>query len=591
MSRKRKNPFATTNEAQEYLEKSSENMSLQELRKEFNRLEKAVGKEEFNRILGEAIAKLGVSQEDETPYDKEALEYAEEPYDDVDMDFHDQVTTLEWIQTHPANLVCGSDSYYAELANDLCRIISTYNIQIENKNALTRELGRVLAAYFEDIVSETKVFSSMRRICIEKYGYRLPFYDCDHEDYMADHINEEDIRFLIWKTACLYGKENDKTYSPLSPGWSILAYRIFDELNARYEEAPEATRVADWLRRAFRKGDYIDIRECATWLFFRNPMTYMPGLMDSVQEEMMGIADEANLDPQMTAQLLYSTIANESWQRSMSPMGCPSKSLVSAMASEFGFDTMAKDIEEIEVRPKQIYAMSQNRKSRQLFFETSGHEKLQVERESLAKGFKADMIEYAECVLIKYRGKYLLNGALRGGDPRLKQEWEDQNILPAYEKQRKYAEEWIKTLEGKQAVCVKDLKTLYMKLDLPESRVKEFPDAKNYVVLISKELGIAVLPDMGYAFDIPGNRFFKKRAAAKDSFGELIFHNAMPQDVAFYIQNHNLLPEACIDASQGKETGHRIVQDYMAFWIGFYCELPAYGSAPRAEYYGERNTN
>lgn len=85
---------------------------------------------------------------------------------------------------------------------------------------------------------------------------------------------------------------------------------------------------------------------------------------------------------------------------------------------------------------------------------------------------------------------------------------------------------------------------------------------------------------MGYAFDIPGNRFFRKRAAAKDSFADVVFHNAMPYDVAMYLQKNNMLPEASIAASQGKEAGLRIVQDYLAFWIGFYCELPAYGTTP-----------
>ena len=56
-----------------------------------------------------------------------------------------------------------------------------------------------------------------------------------------------------------------------------------------------------------------------------------------------------------------------------------------------------------------------------------------------------------------------------------------------------------------------------------------------------------------------------------------IFHNAIPYDVARYIQEHNLLPEAKIGASQGEEVGRRIIQDYIAFWIGFYSNLPAYG--------------
>lgn len=107
------------------------------------------------------------------------------------------------------------------------------------------------------------------------------------------------------------------------------------------------------------------------------------------------------------------------------------------------------------------------------------------------------------------------------------------------------------------------------------------PGAKKYVIFLSEEMGVAVAPDFGYAFAIPDNRFFRKCRAAKDSFGQMIMHNAIPHDVAMYIQEQHLLPEACIFASQGKDVGLNIVQDYIAFWIGFYCELPAYGTAPQ----------
>ncbi len=294
--------------------------------------------------------------------------------------------------------------------------------------------------------------------------------------------------------------------------------------------------------------------------------------------------EQASLDEEFDIdtieRLTYEFFASESWQRSMSPMGCPSRTLTAAMAAEFGYDSLAKNIERIQVLPKQIYAVSQDRKSRKIFFETSDHETLEVGRECFAKGFRADLIQFAYCNLVKYKGKYPLNGVL-AGDPLLKSKWESQHSFLSFEQQASYAREWIDTLEGKQVVCVTNLTSLLKKLDLSPKPIDLHSDAKNFVVFLSKELGIAILPDMGCAFDLPGNRFFRKRAAAKDSFSEIIFNNAIPHDVALYIQDNRLLPEACIGASQGKEAGRQIVQEYMAFWIGFYCELPAYGDAPR----------
>ncbi len=569
MTKKRKNPFEGKSSFMRENPKPTEEMSFEEWTEELRTMEKALGKERFNNLLEEALQGLNNSEE-----------FDDELYDEEDAYEFDFVTSIEWSQTHPAKLVCGSDAYYAELANDLCDLILDFKIMVSEPEKLARELGRVLAAYLEDIVSDTRIFSSMREVCVQRYGYRLPFYDCEHEDYLPDHINVEDIRFLIWKSVCQLGKDEGKTYSPLAQGWSILAERIFDELNSRYEDAPEARRVYDWLRRAFRTEDYIEIREIASWLVFRNPLSYTPGLLQSFIDGMEQASLEEEFDIETIERLTYGFFASESWQRSMSPMGCPSRTFTAAMAAEFGYDSLAKDIERIQVLPKQIYSVSQDKKSRKVFFETSDHETLEVDRESFAKGFRADLIQFAYCNLVKYKGKYLLNGVL-AGDPSLKKEWENQKPMLTFEQQHKLAEEWIGILDGKQVVSVTNLNSFLKKLDFPQKSEGHLPEAENFIILISKESGIAILPDMSYAFDVPGNRFFRKRAASKDSFSEAVFNNSIPHDVAEYIQAHNLLPEACIGASQGKETGRQIVQEYMAFWIGFYCNLPAYGDAPR----------
>ena len=112
----------------------------------------------------------------------------------------DSVTASEWSMMHPTNLKCRSDQYYADLANDLCDIIHKIKLPPSAPKNLAHELGIVLSAYLEDLVSGTKVFSALRRVCKNSYGYRLPFYDCNHSDYMPDHINLEDIKFLIWAT-------------------------------------------------------------------------------------------------------------------------------------------------------------------------------------------------------------------------------------------------------------------------------------------------------------------------------------------------------------------------------------------------------
>lgn len=569
-NKKRVNPFSGN-----FRDTDSENpsdtfgkMSWKELMEELHKMEKSLGKENFRRCLNDCLDQIGDEMAaSDLSATKDGL------YDS------DIVTVSEWRSTHPEFLNCGSDQYYADLANALCDIINEFELPPNAPENLARESGIVLAAYLEDLVSGTKVFSAMRRVCMQRYGYTLPFYDCCHQDYMPDHINEEDIRFLIWATACRLGKDIDVTYSPLAMGWQLMAERIFDELNERYEEAPEARRVTDWLRVALRKEDYLKIREVAKWLVLHCPLSYMPGYLDEIYDSIQQMAFDEDIEPHNVEQITYGMLARCSWQRSMSVMGCSSQTLVGALAAEFGYDSLAEDIENIEVLPLQMYALSKDKKTGKIIFETSTYERLEVARDSFAKGFRPEEIKYAQCNLLRFKGQYLLNGML-SGEPAMRNKWENQPSLFTFEQQRAQVKEWVEILDGKQVVCVTRIQTLLNKLGFPTGDSRDVEKAKNYVALLSYELGLALLPDMGYAFDLPDNRFFRKRKAAKDSFPELIFNNAIPHDVAVYIEKNRLLPEACIRASQGKDTGRKIVQDYLAFWIGFYRQLPPYGGSP-----------
>lgn len=557
------NPFSN-NSAGSGLSPRDKEKTTAELVEELRSIEKSLGKEKFKQLLKKSLNNLA------SPHKNNREE--EEDY------WPNPVTISEWSATHPANLKCKSDEYYADLANELRKLISTFRLPPGIPSDVERELGIVLAKYLEDLVSGTKVFSAMRRVCSRKYGYPLPFYDCDHPEYMPDHLNIEDIRFLIWSTFCQLGKGCERTYSPLAPGWELIADRFFDELNSRYEEAPEAALVADWLHRAFRKEDYILIRETARWMVFSNPLTYKPGYLASIYSEM----DELRSDPEYSSeyinQIAYGVIASRSWQRSMSAMGCSSSMLVAASAAELGYDSVAAEIEKIEVLPRQIYAISRDNKTRKIIFEDSAHKRFEVRRDSFAKDFKPDRYLFGECNLVKFKEEYLLNGSLQYS-PLMKEEWETGLTLLSFEQKHAQVKQWIEMMDGKQVLCVTNIHRLLKDLGFSGEKDNNIPKAKNYIVILSFELGFTILPDMGYAFDIPGNRFFRKRKAYKESFPDIIFQNSLPFDVASYIEENHLLPEACIGASQGKETGLRIVQDYLAFWIGFYCDLPPYGNA------------
>ncbi len=115
--------------------RSTEEMSFEELTEELRTMETSLGQERFNSLMEEAILSL-----EETYGSEDELHDEDDEYD------FDLVTPIEWSQTHPAKLVCGSDAYYADLANDLCDLILDFQILVSDPGNLARELGPVLVA-------------------------------------------------------------------------------------------------------------------------------------------------------------------------------------------------------------------------------------------------------------------------------------------------------------------------------------------------------------------------------------------------------------------------------------------------------------
>lgn len=111
----------------------------------------------------------------------------------------------EWAETHPKNLTCASDKYYANLVNRLCEATVLYDIPSHLAIQATFDFACAAATYLEDLVSETHVWDSIRSLYCKTYGPWLPFYDCEHEDYLLDNVNIEDLKYLAWQTYNRWG--------------------------------------------------------------------------------------------------------------------------------------------------------------------------------------------------------------------------------------------------------------------------------------------------------------------------------------------------------------------------------------------------
>mgnify|MGYP000222972977 FL=1 len=106
-----------------------------------------------------------------------------------------QIYTNDWLKIHPYTAVQPSDSYFVNLSNKLygaCTLTTLPDI-------FRKKLSMYIAAYLEDQISELGLWQSFTAEHKRLYGRYLPFYPTN-SNYVADEINEEDIRFIIWNT-------------------------------------------------------------------------------------------------------------------------------------------------------------------------------------------------------------------------------------------------------------------------------------------------------------------------------------------------------------------------------------------------------
>ena len=155
----------------------------------------------------------------------------------------------DWLNYHPYRNMTFTDNYYITLCNKVLNIIQRSEIaDFMDDEKEKKELACVLVAYFEDVISETRLFSTFTRQHKKMYGKELPFYKIP-DDYYDNEINLPDIYFLIWYHISVHDEEmlidpffeNSQTFID-----AVLdIYNLFD---SEFEKAPQNEKLKNFLQ-------------------------------------------------------------------------------------------------------------------------------------------------------------------------------------------------------------------------------------------------------------------------------------------------------------------------------------------------------
>lgn len=527
-----------------------------------------IADKDFETIKG-VIEKYLDKLEKEGRGEKSDFKPTEEEIDAFDRFMRIKPEEIE--KTRPEGLMLVTDDYYADVANEIYTKMIDITFGADMPGSSVRDMSIACSAYLEDVVSGIGVWSSVRNIFLRKLGRKLPFYDCDHEDYFEDDLNKEDIMFIMWQSMCRPGQEEERVFSPLSE----LIYKgsdiILGMLADRFEEAPVSNRLRDYVRQCVKKaGDYYPARLLSEWLISNHPLVKIPD-MDMRIEEMRD-AYEERLDMEDAEICEYWARCYYSWEKHIGPMGCSSAEYVAELCRIHGNEKAAELLDNLEcIKIGEFNIIQADRKG--IVLQGVDGQKYNISFKSLSN--KENFMDGKSVVtsLVKFGDKWWTNGVAHISMETINKEKAKKfNYVP--ENTKKYYRNIIEKNGGRQVFYFKNYKQVSEFLGIQGDTSPMYGRTENVVLFLSKEEQPRLGKNIAKCFNDPENPYYRKRTAEKEAFSVIMTYN-IADDVAEYIQQNNLLSNANIYMAQGKEEGHRIVSENLRFLCGFY-RVPVY---------------
>lgn len=196
----------------------------------------------------------------------------------------------EWLELKPYETQSITDGYYLKLCNEIREKLINNHFDILSKYfdyKYINILSCFITSYFEDIISETNIWTSFVKFHQGFYNKKLPFYDT--EDYYEDEINEQDIRFLLW-----YFFNTVQTEKFINSGnffFLEMASDIMEILDEAYEYAPENKILKKYYEIDKTENDFYVARNLVDTILFKTYLFY-PDTLLNLRENEAELIDE-----------------------------------------------------------------------------------------------------------------------------------------------------------------------------------------------------------------------------------------------------------------------------------------------------------
>ena len=485
----------------------------------------------------------------------------------------------KWLELHPYKQTNSVDQYYVGIANEIHkRLYSSTIADAFEEEENIRYTSLCLAAWFEDVISQTGIWQAFTAECRKRYGAYLPFYPIKG-DYFPDEINLEDIRFLLWHHI-QYLCRGISAINPENPGIEQTAQEIYGLLAEEYETAPENERMQEFLyHSAMGEEDFFHYREILDWFHYQ--CYFNIENVAQCRDEAERLLDDEKITPEMAETLIYATRTSLTFKGRRNLLSLTSPEWLALIGNAHPEHQLWG---KVKARENSCYLLEKEDDEflyvKDLCSEDEGEFKITKKSLNLSairsrEVGKSTLI----CELIYFGNAWWQCGMLLENkyDQKMAEYVDDLTKQKEKTNEKATFHDFIKASGGKSFVfCQSQEEISDFLLNKMDYNLKEGLD----IPRINTENGAMLMADPHTGLHIqfklceciksPDNPYYNKEEAEKNAIMFIVNPDVIPYQLSCILQDEGMLPDAYLNSLQGKEYGQEFIRKNAHFLTDYF---------------------
>ena len=485
----------------------------------------------------------------------------------------------KWLELHPYKQTNSVDQYYVGIANEIHkRLYSSTIADAFEEEENIRYTSLCLAAWFEDVISQTGIWQAFTAECRKRYGAYLPFYPIKG-DYFPDEINLEDIRFLLWHHI-QYLCRGISAINPENPGIEQTAQEIYGLLAEEYETAPENERMQEFLyHSAMGEEDFFRYREILDWFHYQ--CYFNIENVAQYRDEAERLLDDEKITPEMAETLIYATRTSLTFKGRRNLLSLTSPEWLALIGKAHPEHQLWG---KVKARENSCYLLEKEDDEylyvKDLCSEDEGEFKITKKSLNLSairsrEVGKSTLI----CELIYFGNAWWQCGMLLENKYNQKMAEYVDDLTKQKEKTNEKAafHDFIKASGGKSFVfCQSQEEISDFLLNKMDYNLKEGLDiprinTENGAMLMANpHTGLHIQFKLCECIKSPDNPYYNKEEAEKNAIMFIVNPDVIPYQLSCILQDEGMLPDAYLNSLQGKEYGQEFIRKNAHFLTDYF---------------------